>query len=176
MAAPARLALLLAVSLLGLLSATAHGCHPYCPSPATPTPPTTPPGGGDDCHPYCPSPATPPPPPEYGGGNCQPNCPSPVTPPPPPGGGNNDGSCPINALRLEVCANVLNLLRLNIGVPADEQCCPLLEGLVDLDAAVCLCLAIRANILGIVLNVPLNLNLLLNFCHKDRVPGFTCPN
>ncbi|XP_062206114.1 pEARLI1-like lipid transfer protein 1 [Phragmites australis] len=79
--------------------------------------------------------------------------------------------------KLEVCANVLNLLKLKIGVPHDEQCCQLLQGLVDLDAAVCLCLAIRVNILGIVLNLPLDLTLLLNYCHIDRVAGFTCmPN
>jgi hypothetical protein len=72
---------------------------------------------------------------------------------------------------------VLHLLRLNIGVPDDEQCCPLLRGLVDPDAAVCLCLAIRANVLGIVLDTPLDLTLLLNYCHnhKDRVDSFTCP-
>ncbi|KAL6906428.1 hypothetical protein ACP4OV_004029 [Aristida adscensionis] len=153
--APARLAALLAVSLLGLFAAVADGCgHPYCP----PSPPVTPP------------------PPQSGDGGCHPNCPSPVTPPPPPSGGGNGGSCPINALKLEVCADVLALLRIKIGVPDDEQCCPLLQGLVDLDAAACLCLAIRANILGIVLDLPLDLSLLLNYCHKDRVPGFTCPS
>ncbi|NP_001147365.1 cortical cell-delineating protein precursor [Zea mays] len=120
-------------------------------------------GGSTNCPspPMTPTPTTPQPPPSDGGGG---------------GGGNGSaGSCPIDALKLEVCANVLNLLRLNIGVPDDEQCCPLLQGLADLDAAVCLCLAIRANILGIVLNVPIDLTLLLNYCHKDRVASFTCP-
>ncbi|PWZ54832.1 Cortical cell-delineating protein [Zea mays] len=107
-----------------------------------------------------------------GSTNCPspPMTPTPTTPQPPPsdggGGGNGSaGSCPIDALKLE----------LNIGVPDDEQCCPLLQGLADLDAAVGLCLAIRANILGIVLNVPIDLTLLLNYCHKDRVASFTCP-
>ncbi|CAN6284004.1 unnamed protein product [Urochloa humidicola] len=91
------------------------------------------------------------------------------------GGGNSGSSCPIDTLKLEVCADVLNLLRLKIGMPDGEQCCPLLQGLADLDAAVCLCLAIRANVLRIVLNIPVDLTLLLNYCHKDRVAGFVCP-
>ncbi|XP_006649227.1 cortical cell-delineating protein-like [Oryza brachyantha] len=106
---------------------------------------------------------------------CEPYCPTPtppVIPPPPSGGG---GRCPIDALKLNVCANVLNLLKLKIGVPAGEECCPLLGGLVDLDAAVCLCTAIKANVLGINLNVPVDLTLLLNFCHKTCPSDFTCP-
>ncbi|VAI92432.1 unnamed protein product [Triticum turgidum subsp. durum] len=85
------------------------------------------------------------------------------------------GSCSINTLKLGVCANVLNLLKLKIGVPANEECCPLLGGLADLDAAVCLCTAIRANILGIKLNVPIDLTLLLNQCGKKCPSDFTCP-
>ena len=105
---------------------------------------------------------------------CRPYGPTPpVVPPPPPSGGGG-GSCPINALKLEVCANVLNLLKLNIP-PKNDQCCPLLEGLVDLDAAVCLCTAIKANILGINLNVPVDLSLLLNHCGKICPADFTCP-
>ncbi|KAF8693347.1 hypothetical protein HU200_038736 [Digitaria exilis] len=108
---------------------------------------------------------------------CAPYCPTPpVVPPPPvvptPSGG---GSCPINALKLEVCANVLNLLKLNLPVSGNNQCCPLLQGLVDLDAAVCLCTAIKANILGINLNVPIDLSLLLNNCGKICPADFTCP-
>ncbi|CAN6278769.1 unnamed protein product [Urochloa humidicola] len=108
---------------------------------------------------------------------CTPYCPTPpVIPTPPvvptPSGG---GSCPINALKLNVCANVLNLLKLNIPGTGNDQCCPLLQGLVDLDAAVCLCTAIKANILGINLNVPVDLSLLLNHCGKVCPADFTCP-
>uniref|UniRef100_A0A453J9R2 Hydrophobic seed protein domain-containing protein n=1 Tax=Aegilops tauschii subsp. strangulata TaxID=200361 RepID=A0A453J9R2_AEGTS len=65
-----------------------------------------------------------------------PPAPVPSPPSPPSGGG---GTCSIDTLKLKVCANVLNLLKLNLGVPTNEQCCPLLSGLADLDAAVCLC-------------------------------------
>ncbi|KAL5210170.1 hypothetical protein ABZP36_005793 [Zizania latifolia] len=106
---------------------------------------------------------------------CQPYCPTPpVLPPPPPSGGGGGGRCPIDALKLNVCANVLNLLKLKIGVPESESCCPLLGGLVDLDAAVCLCTAIKANVLGINLNIPVDLTLLLNFCGKTCPSDFTC--
>ncbi|KAF7051406.1 hypothetical protein CFC21_059643 [Triticum aestivum] len=107
-------------------------------------------------------------------GGCGPHCPTP-TPPPPPS--TNGGSCSIDTLKLRVCANVLKLLKLGLGVPPSERCCPLLADLADLDAAVCLCTAIRAKVLGVIkLNVPVDLVLLLNHCHKTCPPGFTCPH
>ncbi|VAI25614.1 cortical cell-delineating protein-like [Triticum dicoccoides] len=103
-------------------------------------------------------------------GGCGPHCP---TPPPP---STTNGSCPIDTLKLGVCAKVLNLLKLGLGVPHSETCCPLLAGLADLDATVCLCTAIRAKVHGVInLNVPIDLVLLLNQCHKTCPPGFTCP-
>ncbi|KAL6847690.1 hypothetical protein ACP4OV_022478 [Aristida adscensionis] len=100
-----------------------------------------------------------------------PSCPPPVVPTPPSGGG---GSCPVNALKLSVCANVLNLLKLGVP-PSNDQCCPLLKGLVDLDAALCLCTAVKLDLLGINLNVPVDLTLLLNHCGKTCPADFTCP-
>lgn len=86
------------------------------------------------------------------------------------------GKCPTDALKLGVCANVLNgLLNITIGNPPKKPCCSLIENLVDLEAAVCLCTAIKANILGINLNIPLSLSLLLNVCSKKVPKGFTCP-
>nr|GMD75055.1 14 kDa proline-rich protein DC2.15-like [Ipomoea batatas] len=80
------------------------------------------------------------------------------------------------ALKLGVCANVLNgLLNITIGNPPKKPCCSLIENLVELEAAVCLCTAIKANILGINLNIPLSLSLLLNVCSKKVPKGFTCP-
>uniref|UniRef100_J3N4Q4 Bifunctional inhibitor/plant lipid transfer protein/seed storage helical domain-containing protein n=1 Tax=Oryza brachyantha TaxID=4533 RepID=J3N4Q4_ORYBR len=71
------------------------------------------------------------------------------------GGG---GKCPVDALKLGVCANVLGgLLNLDqlLGSSSGsgERCCGLLGGLADLDAAVCLCTALRANVLGGLLNL-----------------------
>uniref|UniRef100_M8BAC6 14 kDa proline-rich protein n=1 Tax=Aegilops tauschii TaxID=37682 RepID=M8BAC6_AEGTA len=55
-----------------------------------------------------------------------------------------------------------------------DKCCSLLGGLADLEAAVCLCTALKANVLGIVLNIPVKLSLLLNYCGKTAPKGFQC--
>ncbi|XP_057728316.1 lipid transfer protein EARLI 1-like [Arachis stenosperma] len=44
-----------------------------------------------------------------------------------------------------------------------------------LEAALCLCTAIKANVLGINLNVPITLELILSACQKTVPPGFQCP-
>ncbi|CAA7014659.1 unnamed protein product [Microthlaspi erraticum] len=77
-----------------------------------------------------------------------------------------------DALKLKVCANVLNLVK--VSLPQKSKCCSLLKGLVDLDASVCLCTALKANILGIKLNLPISLNLLLSQCGKKVPSGYKC--
>uniref|UniRef100_J3N4Q8 Bifunctional inhibitor/plant lipid transfer protein/seed storage helical domain-containing protein n=1 Tax=Oryza brachyantha TaxID=4533 RepID=J3N4Q8_ORYBR len=67
----------------------------------------------------------------------------------------------------------VGLVGVKIGAGPDD-CCPLLDGLVDLDAAVCLCTAIKANVLGLNLNVPVDLSLILNHCGKICPSDFTC--
>ncbi|KZV42787.1 hypothetical protein F511_32295 [Dorcoceras hygrometricum] len=84
-------------------------------------------------------------------------------------------TCPRDTLKLAACADLLNgLITVTIGAPPVTPCCSLLEGLADLEAAVCLCTAIKANILGINLNIPVSLSLLLNVCSKEVPPGFQC--
>ncbi|XP_052210316.1 14 kDa proline-rich protein DC2.15-like [Diospyros lotus] len=104
-------------------------------------------------------PCPPPPPPKA------PGCPpSPAT-----------ATCPRDTLKLGVCANVLkSLLNIVVGTPPKMPCCSLIEGLVDLEAAVCLCTAIKANVLGINLDVPVSLSLLLNYCGKKVPTVFQC--
>jgi len=104
------------------------------------------------------------------GGDC-PTPPTPSTPTPTPA---SSGKCPRDALKLGVCANVLGLIKAKVGVPPTEPCCPLLEGLVDLEAALCLCTAIKGKILGINLNLPVDLSLILNYCGKTVPTGFKC--
>ncbi|PNX97759.1 proline-rich protein [Trifolium pratense] len=92
-----------------------------------------------------------------------------------PSGGSGTVTCPRDALKLGVCANVLNgLLNVTLGQPPVTPCCSLLNGLVDLEAAVCLCTALRANILGINLNLPISLSLLLNICSREAPRDFQC--
>lgn len=89
--------------------------------------------------------------------------------PPPP------ATCPKDTLKLGVCANLLNdLVHLVVGTPPKSPCCTLIQGLADLEAAVCLCTAIKANVLGINLNVPVSLSLLLNYCGKKLPSAFHC--
>ncbi|CAN4077910.1 unnamed protein product [Withania somnifera] len=73
-----------------------------------------------------------------------------------------------------VCANLLNdLVHLVIGSsPAKTECCSLIQGVAEIDAAVCLCTAIKANVLGINLNVSFSLSLLLNNCGKYAPKNF----
>lgn len=88
---------------------------------------------------------------------------------------NNTSKCPKDALKLGVCADVLNLVNnVIIGSPPTLPCCSLLQGLVNLEAALCLCTAIKANILGINLNIPVALSLVLNNCGKKLPNGFEC--
>ncbi|CAE6215058.1 unnamed protein product [Arabidopsis arenosa] len=97
-------------------------------------------------------------------------------PPPPPkkpstSSPNHKPTCK-DALKLKVCANVLDLVK--VSLPPTSKCCALIKGLVDLEAAVCLCTALKANLLGINLNVPISLNLVLNQCGKKVPSGFKC--
>ncbi|CAN1333431.1 Lipid transfer protein EARLI 1 [Linum perenne] len=133
-----------------MVSATKPGCPPPPPKPRKCPPPPPPPKPSNKC----------PPPP------------SKPTPTPSP----SSQKCPIDALKLGVCANVLSsLLNISIGNPPVKPCCSLIQGLVDLEAALCLCTAIKANILGINLNIPISLSLLLNVCGKKVPSGFQCP-
>ncbi|KAK9052317.1 hypothetical protein SSX86_028946 [Deinandra increscens subsp. villosa] len=158
----AKIAFLLALNLLFFTLVTSTqtpkgcDCTPSPPAPKAPTKPHTPPV------PSSPKAPTPKPP--------TPSFPPPSTPSSPP-----KNTCPIDTLKLGACANVLNgLLNLVIGSTPNTQCCSLIGGLADLDAAVCLCTAIKANVLGINLNVPVSLSLLLNYCDKKVPSGFQC--
>ncbi|XP_012488770.1 lipid transfer protein EARLI 1-like [Gossypium raimondii] len=86
------------------------------------------------------------------------------------------GSCPIDILKLDVCANLLGVVNVTIGLPQATPCCSLLGGLIEIKAATCLCSAIRANVLGININVPLSFNLVLNRCSISVPSGFQCAN
>ena len=103
-------------------------------------------------------------------------CPTPSPPalPPPPPPSSSYGKCPVDTLKFGVCANVLGLVGAKAGKVPAEPCCSLLGGLADLEAAVCLCTAIKANVLGIVVDIPVKLSLLLNYCGKCAPSGYTC--
>ncbi|KAL3834620.1 hypothetical protein ACJIZ3_009356 [Penstemon smallii] len=107
---------------------------------------------------------------------------SPLSPTPFHGGNSGNATlglthatCPIDAVKLGLCAKLLSeLVGVVVGTPPAAPCCTVLAGLVDLEAAVCLCTVIKANVLGISLNVPVSLSLLLNVCGKTLPSGFIC--
>ncbi|KAF7051400.1 hypothetical protein CFC21_059636 [Triticum aestivum] len=155
MAPPPSSKLALLLLAMALTVSTVRGCGYNCPSPSPPPPPPTP-----SCPGYnCPSPSPPPPPPP------PPSPPQPAYPASPPPPSTSSGSCP----NLQVCVNVLNLPILSLGLFANE-CCPLLYGLADLQAAACLC-----DVLGGVLGLRLDVVLLLNQCNIRCESTYTCP-
>ncbi|XP_022730741.1 pEARLI1-like lipid transfer protein 1 [Durio zibethinus] len=99
-------------------------------------------------------------------------------PPPPPKAAcpppEQPASCPKDTLKLGVCADLLGLVNIVVGTPLSSKCCALISGLADLEAALCLCTAIKANVLGINLNIPVTLSLLLSACQKELPSGFKC--
>ncbi|KAJ0243174.1 Hydrophobic seed protein domain-containing protein [Hirschfeldia incana] len=80
--------------------------------------------------------------------------------------------CPTNTLQFGLCVNVLNVVDLTVGTPLVQPCCSLVQGLVALDAAACLCKALHLSILGI--NLTADLTVLLRSCNIHGAQGFQC--
>ncbi|XP_022972815.1 14 kDa proline-rich protein DC2.15-like [Cucurbita maxima] len=84
--------------------------------------------------------------------------------------------CPSDTLKLGVCTDLLDdLVHVVIGSPPKSPCCTLIQGLVDLEAAVCLCTMVNARALGLQIDLSVSLGLLLNYCGKKVPSGFQCP-
>ncbi|KAL8162580.1 hypothetical protein V2J09_014069 [Rumex salicifolius] len=101
--------------------------------------------------------------------------------PPPPShshhgsGGGSSVKCPRDTLKFGVCGSWLGLVREVVGTKPSPECCTLVKGLADLEAAVCLCTAIKADVLGVIkVKVPVAISLLLNGCGKKIPDGFVC--
>lgn len=101
---------------------------------------------------------------------CDPCHPKPKPKPSPP----TAPTCPKDTLKLGVCADLLGPVNVVAGTPPYSKCCSLLEGLADMEAASCLCTAIKANVLGTNLNVPVALSAIVSACGKSIPPGFQC--
>ncbi|KAF7105742.1 hypothetical protein CFC21_106529 [Triticum aestivum] len=99
------------------------------------------------------------------------------TPAPAPGLATPTGKCPVDTLKLLACVDVLNgLLHAVIGNSTSDTCCPLLSGVADLDAALCLCTTIKVKALNVSLVLPIAIEVLVNQCGKRVPDGFHCPN
>ncbi|XP_019183904.1 PREDICTED: 36.4 kDa proline-rich protein-like isoform X2 [Ipomoea nil] len=83
-------------------------------------------------------------------------------------------TCPIDTLKLGACVDLLGgLVHVGLGDPAVNECCPILKGLVELEAAACLCTTLKIKALNLSIYVPLALQLLVT-CGKTPPPGYTC--
>uniref|UniRef100_A0A0C9QNJ0 TSA: Wollemia nobilis Ref_Wollemi_Transcript_16266_793 transcribed RNA sequence n=1 Tax=Wollemia nobilis TaxID=56998 RepID=A0A0C9QNJ0_9CONI len=106
--------------------------------------------------------------------------PSPKIPKPPsgstpPSGGSPKGKCPLDTLKLGACVDVLGgLVHVVIGDPVVNKCCPVVEGVAALEAALCLCTAIKAKLLNLNILLPVALELLVS-CGLTPPKGFKCP-
>ncbi|KAE8661143.1 pEARLI1-like lipid transfer protein 2 [Hibiscus syriacus] len=89
-----------------------------------------------------------------------------------PNGRGQSGTC--NPLNLGVCLDVLGLVNVELGNVPVKPCCSLIQGLADLEAAVCLCTALRARVLGININLPISLSLVLNSCGRSVPTEYIC--
>ncbi|CAL5184034.1 unnamed protein product [Lathyrus oleraceus] len=80
---------------------------------------------------------------------------------------------PSNCPNLRVCISLLqNLLGIVVSPLQSKPCCSLIANLVDLDAALCLCTAIKLTVLGINPNIPLNIALVV--CGRNTSINFVC--
>ncbi|XP_050888226.1 pEARLI1-like lipid transfer protein 1 isoform X1 [Lathyrus oleraceus] len=157
------LTILLSLLSCSIFSDACESCNPKpkpSPPPCPPPPSTTPKASPPPTPSTTPTTGTPPP-----------STTTPTASPPTP---STSQKCPNDTLKLGVCANLLGLVNVVVGSPASSKCCALIQGLADLDAAICLCTAIKANVLGINLNVPVTLSLLLSACQKSVPSGFQC--
>lgn len=83
--------------------------------------------------------------------------------------------CPRDTLKFGVCSSILGgLVSLVAGSPVSSKCCALLKGMADGEAAACLCTAIKANVLGINVEVPVAISVLVSACQKSIPTGFKC--
>ncbi|OWM80182.1 putative lipid-binding protein At4g00165 [Punica granatum] len=83
--------------------------------------------------------------------------------------------CSKDTLKFGVCGAWLGLIKENVGAKPSEECCTVIAGVADLEAALCLCTAIKANVLGLVkVEVPVAISLLVNACGKKVPEGFVC--
>ncbi|XP_020102435.1 36.4 kDa proline-rich protein-like [Ananas comosus] len=116
-----------------------------------------------------PPPSRPSPPSPHPSPKPHPPSPSPAPAPSPP------KKCPINALKLGMCVDILDgLVHVGIGKKAKEACCPVIKWLMGMDAAVCLCMAIRLKLMDVDLLLPITLQMLAD-CGKRLPSSYKCP-
>ncbi|XP_078436638.1 putative lipid-binding protein At4g00165 [Wolffia australiana] len=98
--------------------------------------------------------------------------PTPAPPPPPPTG---LIPCVFDILKFAICGPVLLLFNLlGIAPQPTGPCCTVVNSLSMNGAISCLCVGIKANILGINISIPGNVTLLIRLCGRDVPFGIGC--
>ncbi|KAJ8625867.1 hypothetical protein MRB53_019174 [Persea americana] len=83
--------------------------------------------------------------------------------------------CPADTLKLGLCVDALGgLVHAGLGDPVVNTCCPVIGGLLELEAAVCLCTTLRIKLLNLNIVIPLTIQALIS-CGKNLPPAFVCP-
>jgi len=102
------------------------------------------------------------------------------SPPPPPSKthsktpsktNSSTSKCTMDMVRLGVCLNVLNgLVDVKVGRPTREECCSVIDHVLALDVAACVCLNVGVGLLYniVKVDIPLKVNVLLNTCRRDK--------
>ncbi|KAJ9171241.1 hypothetical protein P3X46_014632 [Hevea brasiliensis] len=105
-----------------------------------------------------------------------PACSPPKVPSPsPPTVPKKQAKCPADTLKFGVCGSWLGLVHEVVGTKPSKECCTIIKGVADLEAALCLCTAIKTNVLGgVKLQAPVAISLLLSACGKQVPEGFKC--
>ncbi|KAH9310941.1 hypothetical protein KI387_025976, partial [Taxus chinensis] len=97
-----------------------------------------------------------------------------ISKPPSTGPRTPPGNCPLNALKLGACVDLLGgLVHVGLGDPVINQCCPRLQGVLALEVA--LCTTFRVKLLNLKNFLPLALELIAS-CGLTPPPGFKCPS
>ncbi|KAM0010284.1 putative bifunctional inhibitor/plant lipid transfer protein/seed storage helical [Helianthus debilis subsp. tardiflorus] len=84
-------------------------------------------------------------------------------------------TCSADILKFGVCTGLLNNLGgVVVGSPPTLPCCNLFLNLVSLEAATCVCNAIKANVLGVNIDASFGLSMVFNNCGQKVPTGFEC--
>ncbi|KAJ8447322.1 hypothetical protein Cgig2_013099 [Carnegiea gigantea] len=100
-----------------------------------------------------------------------PSSPKPKCPPIP----TPEAKCPRDTLKFGGCTSWLGLVSGVVGAKPSPKCCTLLQGISELEAALCLCTALKANVLGVVhIEMSIAISMMLSGCKKKIPEGFKC--
>ncbi|XP_058746675.1 putative lipid-binding protein AIR1 [Vicia villosa] len=88
----------------------------------------------------------------------------------------SQSQCPIDTSKLGVCCIALGRIIITNFRSDDNNCCELIDGLADLEAATCLCITLKAKaaVLGKKFDITNDIGVILNTCQKTIPPEYKC--